>query len=446
MEFLIKNIALSRIYLDDKNPRHDPIENEPEIIGALLEKENVKPLARHIAKSGGISPLERIAVIPHPKIKNAYIAVEGNRRVCSIKLLADPDKAPTEADKKYFRKLLLSMPNVVSAVETVVFADRATARPWISLRHEGEQGGVGTKSWNTGQIARFNAMGESKTSNPNIQALLLIDYVREQNLLSAAQIAALGITTLTRYLSNPIFRDALGLVDGRSITISVPKDQFDHAVTRFLMDALDPESGVTSRTKVVDRKEYANTLRSDGDAPTTRGLPPTDLLSTSSEPDAKVVVEVEPQKTPVKRNNRSPDDRKKIIPTDFAVRIKDPILKRLYDELRALDADEFPFGATYLLRAVIERTATLFLKQNGKAPPSELHNKLAQVNTLLTSQGVSERELKVLRVMSNDKESRYSPDSIGHFVHGGAVPTRKEAIATWDSIQPAIKIMLDLLK
>lgn len=85
MAHIFKRVSLRRIYLDNSNPRHDPIENEPEIIQHLLEKENVKPLAKHIAQAAGTSPLERIAVIPHHKIPNAYIAAEGNRRVCAIK-------------------------------------------------------------------------------------------------------------------------------------------------------------------------------------------------------------------------------------------------------------------------------------------------------------------------------------------------------------------------
>jgi len=52
MTYLIKEIDVSRIYLVNENPRHDPIENEPEIIQYLITHENVKPLARHIANAG----------------------------------------------------------------------------------------------------------------------------------------------------------------------------------------------------------------------------------------------------------------------------------------------------------------------------------------------------------------------------------------------------------
>lgn len=40
----IKEIDISRIYLDNENPRHDPIETETEIIAHLIAHENVKAL------------------------------------------------------------------------------------------------------------------------------------------------------------------------------------------------------------------------------------------------------------------------------------------------------------------------------------------------------------------------------------------------------------------
>ena len=62
---------------------------------SLLGKEKVRKLAEDIATKG-ISPLDRLGVTAHPKVNDSYVAVEGNRRLCALKLLADPEKAPTE--------------------------------------------------------------------------------------------------------------------------------------------------------------------------------------------------------------------------------------------------------------------------------------------------------------------------------------------------------------
>lgn len=434
MTHSVEMINLSRIYLHNENPRHDPINNESEIISYLIANEGVKQLARHIADAGNISPLERIGVVAHSKVNGAYVAAEGNRRICAIKLLADPDKADTEANRKYFRNLRSKMVNRLSTVEAVVFEDMKTARPWISLRHEGEQEGAGTKRWNAEQIARFSAQ-EGNGKNANIQSYLLMQYARRQRLLPAEKIGALSITTLTRFLSNRAFRAMLGLTDNKTLAITVSPQEFDRAVTRFLLDSLSAESGVNSRTRVGDREGYAEKLRSEGDAPTTRGLPPIDINAGT----LTASVSVSSPKIVVKRNNRSPDDRKTVIPPGFVARITNPILKRLYDELRKLEAAEYSFAAIYLLRAVIEQIATLFLQQNGLSLEGKLHAKLGRVADALKKKGVDDNELKMLRMMASDTYSRYSPHMIGNFVHGGAVPTHTHAIKLWDSIEPVVK-------
>jgi hypothetical protein len=327
-----RTIELSRIYLDTENPRHDPIDNEASIIAHLLANENVKALAKHIADHGSTSPLERIGLVEHPKVKGAFVALEGNRRVCALKLLNDPDKADSETNKNYFRTLASNMASAIpKELEVVVFHNVPAARPWISLRHEGEQGGVGTKAWKPEQKARFNSMGEEK-NNPNIQALLLIGYARENNLLPVTELAKLSITTLTRYLSNPVFRSTVGLADNKSLKITVPDDQFKTVIQRFLSDALGQSPEVNSRTNSTQREAYAEHLRTDGAAPSTRGLPPHDVSVTPRPTQS-------PKET-TQRNNRSPDDRKTVIDKRFTARITNPVLKRLYDELRDLDAGD----------------------------------------------------------------------------------------------------------
>ena len=86
----------------------------------------------------------------------------------------------------------------------------------------------------------------------------MIDYARSQKLLPTDELDSISITTMTRYLSNPVFRDTLGLKDGKTLVITVPTDEFNRVVSRFLADILDPNSGVNSRTKIEDRKQYAN--------------------------------------------------------------------------------------------------------------------------------------------------------------------------------------------
>ena len=46
--------------------------------------------------------------------------------------------------------------------------------------------------------------------------------------------------------------------------------------------------------------------------------------------------------------------------------------------------------------------------------------------------------MTALRKMSTDIDSRYSPDTIGNFVHGGQIPTRVYVIRAWDTFEPTM--------
>lgn len=327
MTFTEKEIHIKNIFLDIKNPRHDPIENEEDIIHYLITKENVKQLAKHISKIGQISPLEKIAVIPHSKINGAYIAVEGNRRVCAMKLLAHPNKADNDKNIAYFKRLALDMIAIPSIVDVVVFNSPSEARPWISLRHEGEQDGIGTKAWNSSQKARFNANGSSEEKNPNIQAYLLKTYVKDNQLIDLDDLEKLSITTITRYLGTPAFRTALGLIDNKTLRVSVPKDEFEQVIKHFLLDMLYEKESVNSRSHAAERVAYSESLRANNIAPSTRDLPIYDISTVK-----KPTIQAKP--LPQKFDNRSPDTRSFIIPKKYTAKINDPVLKRLYDELK----------------------------------------------------------------------------------------------------------------
>ncbi|WP_052121861.1 ParB N-terminal domain-containing protein [Gallibacterium anatis] len=82
-----KTLSITRLYLDSKNPRHIPIENQKEIIAFLIENEKIKPLAKDIAEKGLINPLDLVGITEENKKK---IVLEGNRRICALKLLLNP--------------------------------------------------------------------------------------------------------------------------------------------------------------------------------------------------------------------------------------------------------------------------------------------------------------------------------------------------------------------
>lgn len=433
-----ESVELSAILLDNDNPRHTTIASEPEIIAHLLKSEFVKPLARSITELGTTSPLERLALMPHPRVKGSYVSLEGNRRVCALKLLADPDKAPTEPDRRYFRSLRAKLAEPIDRCDAVIFANRRDARPWLSLRHEGAMSGEGTRTWNSRQKERFARGSGSKGGNVDTQASLLLDYALERSLVTRDEHDKINLTTLTRFLKSPVFRNAMGLATARDLTVVVPQSEFDEVAKRFLRDA---KSGVTvhSRTRKADWEAYAHQLRTEKVAPTTRVSEPYNL-----DPRAPRSAEARTRKSD--RASKHPDKRRTVIPSDFTAPVKERLLRRIYEELRSLDAQTYSFAAAYLLRAFIERTAVLFAKEFKLGHEGELHAVLGRCARKLEAEGLSDNDLKPIRLMASDRDSRISPHTLGAWLHGSAIPTSAELARFWETVESNLKAMLTRLK
>lgn len=514
-----KQVALKDIYLDSNNPRHNPINSEKAIIAQLLKTENVKKLAKHITTEGTTSPLENIGVYPSTDKPGSYIVAEGNRRICALKLLNKPELASEEADIAYFKKLSGTF-NRTSKIDTIVFDSRVEAEPWMELRHGGEQDGVGLNPWDPTQKTRFN--GQRGKKDPNAQALMLIDYAESKELVKSELLEKIKLTTVTRFLGNPVFRNMLGLKNKSDLKIQVSEEEFNRVLKRFFIDAINKKD-VTSRSKAPDVQTYANKLEQEGVAPKNKNQPVTDLTTTQAQDQQAVTppanqgqqpqiqaaqpaqaqpqnntpapsVSEQPQNNvgqnsnpimantmdrpfsmpnpgedqrpatpfapttsdqksditpaaPRMRNNQSPNKRKKVIPSSYAAKIYNPVLKRIYDELRTLEADDFPFAANYLMRAFIENLMDIYLKQEFGSGPKELHKKFDKVSKRLEEKKLlNEKQLKFLNTLTVEKDNPFSPDSVGHYVHGGSTPIKEVILTLWDNLEEVTTCILRELK
>jgi hypothetical protein len=431
-----QQINISKVYLDNENPRHDPIDNEPEIIAHLLAHHNVRQLSRSICDLG-TSPLDRFAVCPHPDREGVFISLEGNRRLCALKLLHDPDKAPTEQHRKYFRDLKKKSTNAPRTIDCAVFKDRDEADPWLRIRHEGEQEGIGTREWRAREKERYNRRREGGGDNPNAQAALLLEYGLNSGLISPAQHDAIGITTLTRFLSNPLVRDALGLDNPRDLTSRAPDSEVHRAFKRFLTDAYT-KTNVTSRTSVEHREAYARRLRTEDEAVKTRSASARNLSAAKGKTSAA-------KANRTARHNANPDKRAHVIPVEFVFRIRDKLLKRIYDELRSIDSETHSFAAAYLLRAFVERAVFAYCDKKSVPRTSELHKTIRNVADALVKNGASEDRVKPFRRMATDKHDSISPHTLGAAVHGSLIPTRAELNRQWDAMEDCLKLLVSEL-
>jgi hypothetical protein len=203
-----ESIEIDRIFLYEENPRHEPIEAEPEIIEYLCKDEQVYNLARSISEAG-TNPLQLLGVVQIPgsgaaATKKVYQAWDGNRRVCAIKLLNDPDLAPPHLRKDFTRLASVSAHVPIKKINCVVFDDHDDLRFWMGIIHDGAQAGVGQLDWDADQKARF--FGSSR----NRVALAVLDTAEAMGLIAKEEREG-KLTTVQRFLNRSIVKEAIGI-------------------------------------------------------------------------------------------------------------------------------------------------------------------------------------------------------------------------------------------
>ena len=255
MEYVVQ---LERIFLNQENPRHEPFETQAQVIEWLCSNEEVPKLASDIAEHG-LSPLDRFGLI-RDRGKNGndatYIAAEGNRRLCALKLLTDPELAPLERNS-YFEKLAEKW-TPVTKLPCVIFEDQEDLDRWLIRRHHGKMGGIGQKKWTSDQITRH-----SGNKSRNRLAMALLNYSERENLISADDRKG-RLTTVQRYLDNPVMRETLGLdvSDPDRLSRNRTEEDFKLLCSQFISDMLAVNPKVNSRQKSDDIVKYARELGS----------------------------------------------------------------------------------------------------------------------------------------------------------------------------------------
>lgn len=260
-----EDIPLERLQLNLANPRHEEVDDRDSAMVQLLQNEQVLELARDIVALGGINPLERMGVYPLEGTEDddepLYTAAEGNRRLCALILLDDPDAIPADMPNRtrYVRSFnqLASRIPPIETVPCVIFPDLNAARPWLERLHNGARDGTGRRRWTPEQQAR------NTNDRTNRAATQLRDLAIALGLVTPAQLSR-TTTTQQRFISNERFRQALGIVkmpDGSLQRVSCWND-FNLMLSRFIADVVSGGINSRSHNSSAQIEAYAQNLES----------------------------------------------------------------------------------------------------------------------------------------------------------------------------------------
>ncbi|WP_233143447.1 ParB N-terminal domain-containing protein [Aggregatibacter actinomycetemcomitans] len=354
------NISIRTLYLDPKNPRHIPIENQKAIINYLIENEKVKELAKDIAEKGMTNPLDLVGIVTE---NNKKLVVEGNRRVCALKLLDKPSLAPKKY-QKYFTTLQGKAKNHITKIPAHVFPNRDEASVWLSTLHTASST-TSRKPWSPEQKTRFDQSADGKPSHA--AALTILDFSLANELISPEKSQKV-ITTITRMLSTPEVREAFGITTGvteRNILINITKEEFTAIITQYFNDFDNPYYNIGSRSNKNNRLDYIKYLQNIGKIPSKRLDKEIELIPGISS-TATTSRTISQKSTTQKKITRVAKSKSAQL-IDYELEIPVSKIQSIYSEINTMDIEKHPYATAALLRALIEQSCDYFLLKSGNS-------------------------------------------------------------------------------
>ncbi len=406
-----REIPVESLLLDQVNPRHEPVEGQPEAINAFLrdktEAQQLLRLARHIAEHGP-SPIDLTLVVPEDGV---YTVVEGNRRVLAMKLLKNPilatgsriEKAIVEASRR----------SVALGDVRCMVASREDAREWILLRHTQSHEGVGVVRWSPEMQVRFSESYRGQAG----RAIRLTDALREaypddselHDLIR--QVRTMKLTTLGRLVNDPDFRNEAGinLRDDEVTSHYLPPvmrgywyQLFSDLVTHLTARSLNTKE---------QRAAYRDTLAEFRPPPEAR-RPRAAPLTAEPQPATGTVPEAPPRR-PSARVQR---ERRARLFQGLTLRSVSRKAKDILREAQQIDLAKFPNSGAVLIRVLVELVVQEGVDHYRLSGAGRLRDRIHGCLQELDATGRSDRYAPIRRAIS-DLDSPLSVPSMHAYLH-----------------------------
>lgn len=438
-------LKIEDLVLDHDNPRITHAEGFQDALQKIVRDQKTKlvKLAGSIVEHG-MNPMDRLLVLRLNQKPERFIALEGNRRVAVLKMLASPAMVsgldmPTAMKSAFERLSKKFKKSQVEPLPCFELSSRDEGRYWLNLRHNIGHDGAGVEDWGT--MARRRAEG----GQPIV--LQALELVTERAVLTPAERASITdkfpASTLERLLENRKVRRELGLdVKVGKLVTKLPADEVAKPLKKIVLDLATKETRVNRLMKTDDMLSY---LRKDlGRA----HLPDfSKARSTERSLDEIPVTEFTKVRSGGGRRKADPSDRKEVVPRSCKLDVTQNRIADIYKELRTLKLENAPNSIAVLLRVFLELSVDYCLQKNGgtlsitlsggNTKFKSLDTKLAEVVALLVKMGVPKADFAAITRSVSVKSSPMHPDLLHRYVHDPfQTPTPRDLKAAWDHAQP----------
>lgn len=365
-------VDIGSLRVNRANDRHGEVADESAAFAELFRLHDVqmRTLARDIVAQAAIydPPL----LLPADGV---FVVFDGNRRVTCLKLLLEPQRAPTQELQALFRELRRNWRGELpTSLTCQVEDDRDTIDEILRRRHTGLQGGIGQLPWNdrakhtfeerTGQGGSVNVAAEIER------------FLTSENRLPTG---AIPWSTLTRLLSSEEFRNRVGIsTAGRRFRLTHDRGAAADALARIAGDLASQAITLGHLWNNEGKRAYLNRLQVEG------------ILPSEGErlPDP-----IPPAHVPRIRRRRPPP-----VPpqTTFIPQGAPPIpwtgaqqrVRAIWEELQSLPLATYPNAISALLRMLLELTVESYIAEHGLQVPEGLSRRVGAVSLHLRNSNI----------------------------------------------------------
>lgn len=484
--FEYKDLLITDIGLDLRNPRLKDAENQTEALLLMVADQDLKleKLAEHIIKFG-MNPTDSLCVIEDSENLNQYIALEGNRRITTLKILHNPEILQNKSSELYRKmKKMLSDFNKspINKIRCTVFQQEEEAYEWIRLKHTGENKGAGTVSWSTNQQENFqDRYFNSKSKNLKILELCLNSKYIKLDEIDADKIT---MTNLARLLGDPDVQEFLGMkfVNSEPV-LTLPESEVMKGMQRILVDLSNAKINVRDIYLKQDRLDYLSTFQpneipnyiDDVSHQLNEDLLVSDSINTNGDIKEVTKEELEISEGAENINNNGSNsniqnqgagvvptltidnarqkkakklsgDRKYLIPTKCIIRINNDRINKIYKELRSIEVEKYENLVAIAFRVFVELSCDYYINLNKSQLTKincdkKLFEKIQAIcDHFENSNIMTKHELKPIRVSVSNSNNVTSVNTLNSYVHNiYHQPVARELKLTWDNYQKFIE-------
>ena len=383
------DLPIDELLLDAWNPRHGEVEDQ----GAALERlvagnpQQLRNLAEDIAENG-LHP--GLSFLVFPAEDGQFVVLDGNRRLAAIKLLMQPDTAPTSW-RPITNEIKVDLASFQNLPCTIL-ETREQGRLWLERMHTGQMNGVGVVQWPPIAQHRFSPRNDQRGRGAAALAWLSNHTEADASEFHQAIETVEGeITTFGRFVQTTAVRPILGY-DFKGSELVPTKGTSDESLYERLIAAVRDLAGgkdVNDLRSIEQRVEYAHQLAgsSGGDV---EGEPETAKQSVedSNEPEGQRPAQDQyreranqsesQQETKSKRRRRSSQPKTSVLETPLPGSYKSRIVQ-ISEELCDLNVHKKPNAVAVLLRLLIEMTTEQCRREESLPREASLNEHIERV-------------------------------------------------------------------